>query len=192
MQCYHLNNVRTCVVYTLCFSRVFLAGAVSILWIASFASMADTVGSANMGKTMGIVGPIVGSGAFLAPIVAGVLLSSVGYWKTWSVPVAMIALDLILRLAMTERPKAAECVVTNADMKTKCPSQAERNEAPAANDCAQGLFSTDTTKCSTEQCKWLSIPQVRGLSISTDVKLSDHTPPQNRCHNAPPPGLRYS
>ena len=136
---------QPCVVYTLCFSRVFLAGAASILWIASFATIADTVGSANVGKTMGIVGPIVGSGAFLGPIVAGGLLSSAGYWRTWSVATAIIALDLVLRLAMTERPKAAECVATKADGKTRCYSENEIDRAPAANACDQDSCSTDAT-----------------------------------------------
>lgn len=84
-----------------------MAGAASILWIASLATITDTVGSANMGKTMGIVGPICGSGGFLGPVVAGGLLSAAGYWPTWSVAVAIVSLDLVLRLAMTEKPKPA-------------------------------------------------------------------------------------
>lgn len=99
-----------------------------------------------MGKTMGIVGPIVGSGAFLGPIVAGVLLSSVGYWRTWSVAIAMIALDLILRLAMTERPKAAEDVASNAGVKTRCLGEAEIDGVPGANVRDQVSGSTYATR----------------------------------------------
>lgn len=98
---------------------------------------------------MGIVGPITGSGAFLGPMVAGVLLSSVGYWRTWSVAIAMIALDLILRLAMTERPNAAECVATNADVMTKCHSEAEMDRAPATSACDQDPHSMYATRAGT-------------------------------------------
>ena len=98
---------------------------------------------------MGIVGPIVGSGAFLGPMVAGVLLSSVGYWRTWSVAIAMIALDLILRLAMTERPNVAECVATNADVKTTCHREAEINGAPAANPRDEDHHSIYATRSGT-------------------------------------------
>ena len=140
---------QLCVVYALCFSRVFLAGAASILWIASFATIADTVGSANVGKTMGIVGPIVGSGAFLGPLVAGVLLSWVGYWRTWSVAIAMIALDLILRLAMTERPNTAVPVAANADVKARCRSEAEIDGAPAPTVPDQDSHSTYATRSGT-------------------------------------------
>lgn len=100
---------------------------------------------------MGIVGPIVGSGAFLGPIVAGVLLSSVGYWWTWSAAIMIIALDLILRLAMTERPNAAECVATNADVKTKSHGgETDIDEAPAANAPNGDSYSTYATRSSTE------------------------------------------
>ena len=95
---------------------------------------------------MGIVGPIVGSGAFLGPMVAGVLISSIGYWSTWSVAIAMITLDLILRLAMTERPNAAECVATNANVKARYHSETEIDGAPAANACDQSSCSTYVTK----------------------------------------------
>lgn len=102
-----------------------------------------------MGKTMGIVGPIVGSGAFLGPMVAGILLPLVGYWRTWSVAIAMIALDLVLRLAMTERPKAAEYVATNTDVKTGYRSEAEIDGAPAAIACDQDSCSTYATRSGT-------------------------------------------
>lgn len=94
---------------------------------------------------MGIVGPIVGSGAFLGPMVAGVLISSVGYWRTWSFAIAMIVLDLILRLTMTERPNAAECVATNADVMTRSHSEADIDGAPAANARDQNPYSTYAT-----------------------------------------------
>lgn len=102
-----------------------------------------------MGKTMGIIGPIVGSGAFLGPMVAGILLPLVGYWRTWSVAIAMIALDLMLRLTMTERPKAAECVATNADVKTGYRSEAEIHGVVPANSRDQDSCSTYATRSGT-------------------------------------------
>ncbi|KAL8742875.1 MAG: hypothetical protein Q9190_004710 [Brigantiaea leucoxantha] len=53
---------------------------------------------------MGVIGPVVFSGGFCGPMIGGILLSSVGYWRTWVLPIAMIVLDLMMRLAMTERP----------------------------------------------------------------------------------------
>ncbi|KAL8950906.1 MAG: hypothetical protein Q9222_003084 [Ikaeria aurantiellina] len=138
-------------IYALCFSRVFQAGAASILWIASLASITDTVGSGNMGKTMGVVGPIIGSGAFLGPMAAGVLLSSVGYWWTWSVAIAMITLDLLLRLAMTERPQRADCGMTTANAKPMRRIEEGNHDTPLAiapdpkscSDMAEGHGSKD-------------------------------------------------
>ena len=104
---------------------------------------------------MGIVGPIVGSGAFLGPMISGVLLPMVGYWWTWSVAIAMIALDLMLRLAMTERPKAAECVASYADVKTGDRSEAEIHGGPGANTRDQDSCSIYSARSGTgsEQCK---------------------------------------
>ena len=104
---------------------------------------------------MGIVGPIEGSGAFLGPIVSGVFLSSVGYWCTWSVAIAMIALDLVLRLAMTERPDPAQFVATNVDVKPRCQSEAQIDVAPATNTHDEDSHSTDAARSGTAQtqCK---------------------------------------
>lgn len=99
-----------------------------------------------MGKTMGIVGPIVKSGAFLGPMVAGVLFSSVGYWRAWSVAIAMIALDLVLRLTMTERPKVVEGVATNDHVKLRCDGEGEIEEAPTANARDQDSCSNSATR----------------------------------------------
>lgn len=92
-------------VVSLSFSRIFQGAAASLLWVASMATITDTVGSGDMGKTMGIIGPIITTGAFLGPMIGGLLLSSVGYWRTWLMAVAMVALDLILRLTMIDKPK---------------------------------------------------------------------------------------
>ncbi|KAL8660528.1 MAG: hypothetical protein Q9202_006451 [Teloschistes flavicans] len=60
-----------------------------------------------MGKAMGVLGPVINSGALLGPMVGGLLLSSVGYWRTWLVAVVMIVVDLALRLAMIDTPRLA-------------------------------------------------------------------------------------
>ena len=98
---------------------------------------------------MGIVGPIVGSGAFLGPMVAGALLSSVSYWQTWSVAIAMIALDLMLRLAMTERSEAVEGVAINTDVKTTCCSEAEEDGVPGPSARDLDSCSIYAAKCGT-------------------------------------------
>ena len=143
---------------------------------------------------MGIVGPIVGSGAFLGPIVAGVLLSSVGYWRTWSVAIVIIALDLILRLAMTERPNAAECVATNADMKTERHSEADVYGPPAANAPDGDSNMTSATRFGTgsEQRKWLINPAVLDLSPITNANHSNHSPSHTRFYNTPSLNLQHS
>ena len=95
-------------VYSLCFSKVFQGAGATLLWIAAMATITDNVGSANMGKIMGIIGPIISTGAFFGPVISGLLFSAVGYWRAWIVPVAMISLDLTLRLAMVDTPPSSD------------------------------------------------------------------------------------
>ena len=78
------------------------------------ATLTDTVGSDNMGKLMGSIGPIAYSGGFLGPMAGGLLLPSVGYWRTWLVPIAMISLDLTLRLAMVDSKPLTGAAGVNA------------------------------------------------------------------------------
>lgn len=78
---------------------------------------------------MGIIGPILSSGAFFGPMVGGLLLSSVGYWYTWSVAIVMIVLDLILRLAMIERPETA---ASGADKAPFSKAEVDHESGPSA------------------------------------------------------------
>lgn len=129
------------------FSRIFQGAAASILWIASLATIADTVGSSAMGKTMGVIGPIITTGAFFGPMVGGLLLSSAGYWHTWLAPIAMISLDLGLRLAMIDRPKPSTMAhradtktsneaEVNTESGTQGPDKDSRPSLPATSDAA--------------------------------------------------------
>ena len=92
------------------------------------ATITDTVGPANMGKTMGIISPIFLTGALFGPVIGGLLLSSVGYWRTWIAPMAMISLDLTLRLVMIDKPKVS-------------------NGEPGADEAQPNEVSTDTGPC---------------------------------------------
>ncbi|KAL8974052.1 MAG: hypothetical protein Q9197_001708 [Variospora fuerteventurae] len=87
------------------FSSVLQGAAGALLNITALSTLADIVGSSNMGKTVGVSGPIMKAGSLAGPMVAGLLLSKVGYWRAWTVPIALIILDLLLRLTVMERPR---------------------------------------------------------------------------------------
>jgi hypothetical protein len=52
--------------------------------------LTDTVGTENMGKTLGVVTVFMNSASFAGPMTAGVLLEAIGYYPTWAVPIAIV------------------------------------------------------------------------------------------------------
>ncbi|KAG6112941.1 hypothetical protein E4U13_004058 [Claviceps humidiphila] len=66
------------------------------------ATLSETVGQEKTGKTLGAISSIYTSGLLFGPMASGILLPLVGYWATWCVPIAILAMDLIMRLVMIE------------------------------------------------------------------------------------------
>lgn len=83
--------------------------------------LTDAAGSKNLGKALGSAGSFITAGVLTGPVISGVMLQWFGYWAAWSVPLALLAICFVARLAMIEmRP-------TN-EIKTST------NEAPAEGE----------------------------------------------------------
>lgn len=61
-----------------------------VLWIVGLATMADTVGSKNMGRATGITSAAVSAGSLAGPMMAGILVKTVGYWQAWSLSILVV------------------------------------------------------------------------------------------------------
>lgn len=77
----------------------------TVAWTFGYATLRDSVRAEDMGKTFGLVHGCVSAGALLGPAIAGFLLEMTGYWVTWSVMLAVLTLDIVMRLVMIEKPK---------------------------------------------------------------------------------------
>ncbi|PLB46584.1 MFS general substrate transporter [Aspergillus steynii IBT 23096] len=77
-------------------------------WIIGYATLRDSIQSENMGKTFGLVNALVSAGALSGPAIAGLLLQVAGYWITWSVVLAVLIIDIIMRVIMIEKPKMSK------------------------------------------------------------------------------------
>ena len=84
-------------------------------WIVGFAMLTDAAGSKHLGKALGFAGSFITAGIITGPTIAGVLLEFFGYWPAWSVPLALLAIDFIARLAMVEEPKSPKTECSSAD-----------------------------------------------------------------------------
>ncbi|KAG6029812.1 hypothetical protein E4U41_000262 [Claviceps citrina] len=71
-------------------------------WIVGLATLADTVGPDKTGRTLGAISSFFASGLLFGPMTSGMLLPLVGYWMTWCVAIAMLAVDLMMRLVLIE------------------------------------------------------------------------------------------
>lgn len=84
--------------------RVIQGIAGSAVWIVGFATVANTVSSDNMGSAMGLMMSLANTGTVSGPAVSGLLLEATNYWVTWSVPLIVLTIDLVARMAMIESP----------------------------------------------------------------------------------------
>ncbi|KAH0555648.1 hypothetical protein GP486_006407 [Trichoglossum hirsutum] len=109
-----------------------------VIWIVGFAVLVDTVGAANMGKTLGVVSVFMNSASFAGPMVGGLLLEAIGYYPTWSVPIAVLLIDIAMRILMVEDPRnrasqkiagtscdERSCFGTRTTCKSECPDSDE-------------------------------------------------------------------
>lgn len=95
-------------VWAMYVGRIFQGISGTGAWIVGFAMLTDAAGSKHIGKALGFAGSFITAGIITGPAIAGVLLELFGYWPAWSVPLALIVVDFIARLAMVEVPEASK------------------------------------------------------------------------------------
>ncbi|KAJ5898742.1 hypothetical protein N7495_003486 [Penicillium taxi] len=91
--------------WVLFLGRILQGVAGSAIGIIGLATVADRVGEAHMGKVMGLISSILISGSILGPVISGLLLYAVGYWLTWTVPMVVLFIDMVVRLLMVDPTK---------------------------------------------------------------------------------------
>ncbi|PLB44415.1 MFS general substrate transporter [Aspergillus steynii IBT 23096] len=90
-------------VWVLYLGRVIQGVGGSASWIVGYATLADNIGPEDMGKAMGLVMSFSLLGIVAGPTVGGTLLQLLGYWTAWTAPLAVLVLNIIVRLVMLER-----------------------------------------------------------------------------------------
>lgn len=95
----------------------FLQGASGgTVWTIGMALLIETVGQENLGKTIGTIFSFCSVASLFAPVVGGLLYAKTGYTGVFGIGIALIVIDLVLRLLMIEKKVAAKytqfCSVT--------------------------------------------------------------------------------
>ena len=86
--------------------RLLQGLSAGMLWIACLALLNDTVGSTGIGKAVGTIGIPMSIGPVLGPLVGGVTYAHGGYSAAFGLMFAMLAVDVVLRLALIEKSVA--------------------------------------------------------------------------------------
>ncbi|KAF1972864.1 MFS general substrate transporter [Bimuria novae-zelandiae CBS 107.79] len=131
-------------VWALYLGRVLQGVAGTGAWIVGFAMLTDAAGSKHMGKALGFAGSFITAGIVTGPAVGGAMLDWFGYWPAWAVPLALLAVDFIARLAMFEErdsEKDTANPTNEAAPLLQDPASTPTTTPNEAKDPARGFYS---------------------------------------------------
>lgn len=94
-------------------------------WIVGLATLAETVGQDNIGKTLGAISSFFASGFLFGPMTSGMLLPLVGYWITWMVAISVLVVDMIMRVLMIQNKQSREVNDKKNTLTVEFPSDIE-------------------------------------------------------------------
>jgi len=89
-------------------ARIFQGCSSAIVWTVGIAVLADTMPTEQLGIAMGTTGSVVSLAMVSAPVLGGAVYHKFGFEAVFYVLVAMLVIDVILRLLMIERKDAAK------------------------------------------------------------------------------------
>jgi MFS family permease len=99
--------------------------------------LTDAAGSKHLGKALGFSGSFITAGVLSGPVVSGMFLQWLGYWPAWSIPLALIAICFVARVAIIEEAQPEQTKTSTHVAKAQ--SQAERSPllSPDASSSTQ-------------------------------------------------------
>ncbi|KAL9055983.1 MAG: hypothetical protein Q9206_002928 [Seirophora lacunosa] len=92
-------------------ARCLQGASAGIVYTVGLALLVDTVGQNEVGAWMGSALSGMSAGVMIGPFIAGIIYAKAGYLAVFATILAVIGVDLILRLFMIEKPSARKWVV---------------------------------------------------------------------------------
>ncbi|KAL8834963.1 MAG: hypothetical protein Q9176_007191 [Flavoplaca citrina] len=89
-------------------ARVLQGVSGAVVWTIGLALLLDTVGPANLGKTVGSIFGFISIGELAAPVLGGVVYKKAGYPGVFGIGLTILAIDFIMRLLLIEKKTAAK------------------------------------------------------------------------------------
>lgn len=160
--------------------RIFQGLSAAVVWTAGLALLVDTVKTNEIGQMLGYVGIAMGLGLLLAPLLGGVVLDSGGYYAVFAMCFALLAVDIVLRLAIIEKSTAKKWLAEDGQAQREVPSTTEQqsaNEETGSRDDQREAPST-TEQQTTDEEK---------ASRDAQPAAEDNSAPSRPTPSPPPP-----
>ncbi|KAJ5716408.1 hypothetical protein N7493_008319 [Penicillium malachiteum] len=125
-------------------ARALQGFSAAAVWVVGLALIADNVATERVGEAMGYTGIALTWGFLLGPSVGGIMYDSLGFYGTFAIPIALLVVDVILRLAMIEKSELTEDYSDETHV-------ANSQSSTVKNDIGYNTFSSQsesTTECS--------------------------------------------
>ena len=89
-------------------ARLLQGASAGVVWTVALALLSDTVGKDQSGKALGFVAASYSVGTLIAPMLGGIVYREGGYFEVFSMMFALIGVDIVLRLLIIEKHRAAK------------------------------------------------------------------------------------
>ncbi|KAK0656874.1 major facilitator superfamily domain-containing protein [Cercophora newfieldiana] len=96
-------------------SRVLNGGSAAVLYAAGWSMVADAVRGEDLGKAFGVIRSIVAVGDLVGPPLGGIIFARWGFDGILNVSLMVLAVDLVLRCLMVERPRDVKGKLNDRD-----------------------------------------------------------------------------
>ena len=108
----------------------FLQGvAGGVVVTVGLALLVDTVGHSDIGQAVGWISLSISIALLVAPLLGGVVYARAGYYAVYYMAVALIVVDIILRLLLIERKTAKKWQTLDEEIQETLPGSPQISEA---------------------------------------------------------------
>lgn len=83
-------------------ARIMQSLSATAVWVAGLALVTDTVDESRVAEVMGYTSAGMTGGMLLGPALGGIMFEKLGFSAAFYLPIALIAVDIVLRFAMIE------------------------------------------------------------------------------------------
>ncbi|KAL8849331.1 MAG: hypothetical protein Q9221_005682 [Calogaya cf. arnoldii] len=94
--------------WVLLVSRLLQGLSAAITYTVGLALLVDTVGRDNVGQWMGTALSSSSFGLIISPLLGGIVYAKAGYMTVFAMALGLILFDIVMRLVMIEKKKAAQ------------------------------------------------------------------------------------